>query len=120
MSVSGGSSVLLDAAPAIMRSRTFLPIRAVAEALGGTVGWDGVTRTATVMLGGHQVSLQIGSNVAVLDGVRKPIDSADTLVVPVIASGRTLLPVRFVAESLGCQVDWDSNTKQITITYEGT
>lgn len=117
MSVSGGSSVQLDAAPTIMRSRTFLPIRAVAEALGGTVGWDAATRTATVTLGGHQVSLQIGSNVAILDGVRKPIDSTDALVVPVILSGRTLLPVRFVAESLGCQVDWLASEKKITITY---
>ena len=117
MSVSGGLSVLLDAAPTIMRSRTLLPIRAVAEALGGTVGWDAATRTATVTLGGHQVSLQIGSSVAVLDGVRTPIDSADALVVPVILSGRTLLPVRFVAESLGCQVDWLAPEQRITITY---
>ena len=95
----------------------FRPIRAVAEALGGTVGWDAATRTATVTLGGHQVSLQIGSSVAVLDGVRTPIDSADALVVPVILSGRTLLPVRFVAESLGCQVDWLAPEQRITITY---
>lgn len=120
MSRSNGPDVNLDAAPAIMRSRTFLPIRAVAEALGGTVGWDAGTRTATVSLGGHQVSLQIGSSIAIVDGVRRPIDSADALVVPVILSGRTLLPVRFVAESLGCTVGWDSTTKQITITYEGT
>jgi photosystem II stability/assembly factor-like uncharacterized protein len=120
MTVDGRATIVLDAAPVIMRSRTFLPIRAVAEALGGTVGWDVQTRTATVTLGIHRVSLQIGSSVAILDGVRRPIDSADALVVPVIASGRTLLPVRFVAESLGCQVDWDSETKQITITYEGT
>jgi len=117
MSVSDGSNVLLDAAPTIMRSRTFLPIRAVAEALGGTVGWDEATRTVTVTLGGHQVSLQIGSSVATLDGTRRPIDSADALVVPVIVSGRTLLPVRFVAESLGCKVDWLAAEQKITITY---
>ena len=112
-----GPDVVLDAAPVILRSRTFLPIRAVAEALGGTVGWDAATRTATVRLGIHQVSLQIGSNVAIVDGVRRPIDSTDALVVPVILSGRTLLPVRFVAESLGCQVDWDAATRTVTVTY---
>jgi len=117
MLVNDGRTIGLDSAPAILRSRTFLPIRAVAEALGGTVGWDAATRTATVTLGGHQVSLQIGSNVAMLDGVRKPIDSTDALVVPVILSGRTLLPVRFVTESLGCAVGWEPASRTVTITY---
>ncbi|MGB9730180.1 MAG: copper amine oxidase N-terminal domain-containing protein, partial [Thermoprotei archaeon] len=40
-------------------------------------------------------------------------------VVPEIINGRTMLPLRFVAESLGADVQWDGTTKTITITYQG-
>ena len=113
---SNGPDVVLDAAPVILRSRTFLPIRAVVEALSGQVGWDAGTRTARVELGAHRVDLTLGSPWAIVDGKRTAIDAADTSVVPVIVAGRTLLPVRFVAESLGCTVTWDAATKTITVT----
>ncbi|HOL83542.1 MAG TPA: copper amine oxidase N-terminal domain-containing protein [Caldisericia bacterium] len=45
------------------------------------------------------------------------MDPTNPKVVPMIISGRTMLPVRFVAENLGCKVDWDQDTKTVTITY---
>jgi hypothetical protein len=117
MLVAGKPSVLLDAEPLIFHSRTFLPIRAVVESLGGTVGWNGQTRTAELHLGEQTVILTIGQPVALVNGARVPVDSQDAQVVPMIAQGRTLLPVRFVAESLGCRVDWNQTDKTIVITY---
>ena len=52
-----------------------------------------------------------------MDGKETWIDSDNHNVKPVIQNGRTMLPLRFVAESLGCSVDWDSTTKTITIKY---
>ena len=64
----------------------------------------------------RSVDLTLGSPWAIVDGKRTAIDAADTSVVPVIVAGRTLLPVRFVAEALGCTVTWDATTKTITVT----
>ena len=117
MLVAGKPSVLLDSEPLVFHSRTFLPIRAVVEALGGTVAWNGETRSAELRLGEQTVVLTIGQPVALVNGKRVPVDAQDTQVVPMIAQGRTLLPVRFVAESLGCRVDWNQTDKTIVITY---
>jgi len=46
-----------------------------------------------------------------------PIDSTNPKVVPLILNSRTMLPLRFVAESLGADVQWDGSTRTITITY---
>jgi hypothetical protein len=51
--------------------------------------------------------------------ILKWIDESNHKVVPEIINGRTMVPVRFVAEILGAKVDWDSTTKTITITYPG-
>lgn len=97
-------------------NRTLVPIRAVAEALGGTVGWNAATKTATVTVGSNTLELIIGKSMAKLNGAAKQIDT-DPKVVPTITNGRTLLPLRFVTESLGADVAFDQATKTITITF---
>jgi len=114
-----GSPNTLDSPPIIKNGRTLLPIRPVVEALGGTVGWDGTERKVTVSLGSTTIELWIGKNTARVNGTNTPIDSTNSKVVPEIINGRTMLPLRFVTENLGCQLQWDPNTKTITITYGG-
>jgi hypothetical protein len=113
-----GNSQTLDSPPIIKNGRTLVPIRAIIEALGGNVGWDGTARKATVTLGSKSIALWIGKSTATVNGVSKPIDTVDTRVVPEIISGRTMLPLRFVTESLGATLGWDPNTQTITITYQ--
>jgi uncharacterized protein YxeA len=114
-----GETRTLDAPPIIKNGRTLLPIRPVVEALGGTVGWDGTEKKVTVSLGSTTIELWIGKNTARVNGTDTPIDSTNSKVVPEIINGRTMLPLRFVTENLGCQLQWDPNTKTITITYQG-
>jgi hypothetical protein len=114
-----GTPNTLDSPPVIKNSRTLLPIRPVVEALGGTVSWDGTERKVTVSLGSTIIELWIGKNTARVNGTNTPIDSTNSKVVPEIINGRTMLPLRFVTENLGCQLQWDPNTKTITITYQG-
>jgi len=109
MSVDGGSATL-DSPPIIREGRTLLPIRAVIEALGGSVGWDAVERKATVTLGTHAVEVWIGSRQARVDGASISLDVA-----AIIVNSRTLLPLRFVAENLGCTVTWDPIGRTVTI-----
>lgn len=112
-----GTSNTLDSPPVIKNSRTLLPIRAIIESLGGTVGWDATERKVTVSLGSTTIELWIGKSIAKVNGVDTPIDAANSKVVPEIINSRTMLPLRFVTENLGCDVQWDGTTKTITITY---
>jgi hypothetical protein len=113
-----GEARALDVAPIIREGRTLLPIRPVAEALGAVVGWDGVERKASVTLGTTSLELWIGNPTARINGRAVLIDPANTKVVPLIVPpGRTMLPLRFVGESLGCLVEWNASTRQVTVTY---
>ena len=108
----------MDTAPVILEGRTLLPIRYIAEPLGAAVGWDGNERKVTVNLDGKVIMLWIGNSAAMVDGQYRFIDTENTNVKPVIMPpGRTMLPVRFIAENLGCQVDWDPVQRMVTITY---
>ena len=112
-----GASKTLDSPPIIKNGRTLVPIRAIIEALAGTVGWDATTKKATVTLGKKAITLWIGKSAATVNGVSTPIDSTNAKVAPEIISGRTMLPLRFVTENFGCSVVWAAATKTITITY---
>ncbi|NPV88375.1 hypothetical protein HPY42_02440 [Coprothermobacteraceae bacterium] len=113
-----GMARTLDSPPVIKNSRTLLPIRAIVEALGGQVGWDANQKKVTVTLGSKTVELWIGKNTALVNGRQVMIDATNPKVVPEIINGRTMLPLRFVAESLGCSVEWDGNTQTVRVTYQ--
>ena len=108
----------MDTAPVIRESRTLLPIRFVAEAIGAKVAWNNNERKVTITLNDKVIELWIGVNYARVNGQNKFIDPTNTLVVPVIADpGRTMLPLRFVSENLGAKVDWNSIKREVTVTY---
>jgi hypothetical protein len=113
---AGREAISLEAAPIILNARTLLPIRAVVEAAGGTVTWDAAEQKVTIVRNGTTLTLWIGKNTAEIDGKWVSIDT-NPAVVPIISHGRTLLPLRFVAESLGLDVQWDASTKTVTILY---
>jgi hypothetical protein len=96
-------------------NRTVLPIRAIVEALGGTVKWNAKERMVTISLNNNNIVLWIGKSEAYVNGVMKWIDSTNHKVKPIIVNDRTMVPIRFVAESLGCKVLWNGKTKTVTI-----
>jgi alpha-tubulin suppressor-like RCC1 family protein len=113
-----GQLQTMDTPPVIHEGRTLLPIRYVAEPLGAAVGWEAGQRKATVSLGQQLVELWIGQHQARVNGTNQAIDDMNPGVVPLIMPpGRTMLPLRFIAETLGCQVEWDAATRRVTITY---
>ena len=99
--------------------RTIVPIRALVESLGGTISWNDIERKVTINFKTVLIELQIDNPKARVNGGEKWIDPDNHDVRPTIINSRTMLPLRFIAESLGCNVDWNSNTKAITVTYEG-
>lgn len=98
--------------PILLRNRTMLPIRAVMEAMGGEVDWDGATRVVTVRLDGKALRLQIGNPFAWDGGAFYPLDSP-----PVLWNDRTLLPVRVVVEYFGGTVEWQGDTGTVVVRY---
>jgi len=63
----------------------------------------------------QKIELWIDKNIAVVNGVEVPIDPGNSNVVPRIIEGRTMLPARFIAETLGKRVSWDAKERKVTI-----
>lgn len=103
-----------DAAPYIQDGRTMVPFRALFQALGATVEWDGERRAVTGSKGDVEIRLTIGSSTAYVDG------SPTTLEVPgAIRGGHTYVPLRFVGEALGASVTWDGANSAVKINTRG-
>jgi len=107
--------------PKAFAGTTFMPIADVAKALGAEVNWDAKTKmialTQTLDNGTKKViQLWIGKKQAKIDGKEVWIDAKKVLY-PTIISGKTLLPLRFIAENLNCDVQYDAKTKKITLTH---
>jgi len=85
--------------------------------LGGTIAWDGTERKVTISFKGTNIELWIDKPTALVNGSSAKIDPNNAEVVPKIINSRTMIPLRFVAESLGCDVQWEGSTRTITVTY---
>lgn len=88
-------------------NRTFVPVRFVAERLGADVDWENDTQTAVITKGGHTIRMKVGELTYTLDGVEKKLDVPAEFTPSVNNEFRTMVPVRFVTEALGYQVEWD-------------
>lgn len=97
--------------PVIQNGRTLVPLRAAFEALGATVEWDNEKRAAVSQKDDVTIVLEIGSDIMKINEQDKKLD------VPAeIMNGRTMVPVRAVAEAFGCNVEWDNNARAVIIT----
>ena len=105
----------------IINDRTMVPFRKIFNELGVTndnIEWNGETKTIIAQKDDIEIKLQIGNNIAEkkvgIQSSKITLDSA-----PVIDNGRTLVPLRFIAESLGKIVGWDATNKTaIIIDYD--
>lgn len=105
-----GSPVALDVAPLINKGRTMVPVRFIGEAFGASFAWDGEARKVTYTLEGVNIELYIGKKRALVNGNPVILD-----VEPVIVSGRTMVPLRFVGEYMDASFEWDGQTQTVTI-----
>jgi len=107
--------------PKAFAGNTFMPIADIAKALGAEVSWDAkekmVVLTQTLDNETKKViQLWIGKKQARINGKDVWIDAKKVLY-PTIVSGKTLLPLRFIAENLSCDIVYDAKTKKITLTH---
>ena len=102
--------ISFDVEPTIVEGTTLVPMRAIFEAIGAQVSWDEASRTAIGIKNNNEVKVTIGAAQGYKNG------QAIQLLQPAqIHNGRTLVPLRFVSESLNCNVNWDAATRTITI-----
>ena len=100
-----------DVAPVIIDGRTLVPVRSIFEELGADVLWNDETKTVSATKGPTNIEITLGSNNAYVN------NNAVILDVPAQSvNGRTMVPARFVAEALGCNVTWNSDNQLIQIS----
>ncbi len=105
-----GLPMSFDVPPALENNRTMVPFRAVFEALGASVVWDPGRYAVLAGTARQSIRLKIGNDRALVDGKDVLLDAP-----PLILGDRTLVPLRFVAETLGLKVGWDEKTRTVTL-----
>lgn len=115
--LSGKTLTFPDVQPFFENGRTMVPFRAVAEALGAEVGYDSGTVSAS--LGGKVCRFQVGGDTLTVSdrATGKVLKTVPLDVSPIEKDGRTCVPVRFLAESLGLTVEWDDGA-QCAVLYD--
>ena len=111
-----GEPLEAQGAPALVQylgsdGRTLVPVRTVAEALGATVVWVPENRQVLLLRGEQTIVLTLGSASATVDGTVLDLPGGVPAgVVKWEGKESTMVPLRFVSEQLGAQVEWDNDT----------
>lgn len=110
--ILNGNRIGFNQQPIIENGVTLVPMRTIFEELGMKVVWEADTKTITAsdIYGKTDIILVVNSNIADVNCKETILDVA-----PKIINGTTMVPLRFVSESLGADVKWDGESKTITI-----
>lgn len=110
-----GNELSFDVSPQIINDRTMVPLRSIFEALGASVDWDQDTQTVTSTKNDITVKLTIDSSTMYVNENAVTLDSPACIV-----EERTLVPVRAISEAYNTTVDWEGDTRTVTISTDGT
>ncbi|MCR8656912.1 copper amine oxidase N-terminal domain-containing protein [Paenibacillus endoradicis] len=106
-----GRFVSFDVPPQMINGRVMVPLRPIFEGLGAKVEWNDKTQTVTGNKGSISVVLILNEKKATVNGKTIALDAPSAQI-----KGRTFVPARFVAESLGADVKWNDTKQQVIIT----
>lgn len=97
--------------PQMMGGRVMVPVRGVFEHMGALVTWHAATREVKARDANTDITLKIGSTSALVNGNPVSLD------VPArVVNGRTIVPLRFLSENLGANVQWVEADRLVLIT----
>lgn len=106
-----GTPVVFDTAPYLDKNnRLMVPLRAIVEALGANVAYDAQTKKINISKSGNTVIFTINQTTAIVNGQTKTMDTS-----AVIKNSRTMIPLRYVSEYLGANVNWDQANQTVHI-----
>ncbi len=106
-----GTEINFDVDPQIINDRTMVPLRAISDAIGSTLLWDGENSSILLHLNDTAVMLQINNPILFKNDEQISLDSP-----PVIVSDRTLVPVRAICEAFNLNVDWNADERLVSLT----
>ena len=109
--VVNGEEKAMDSVAIVHNSRTMVPMKYAAEAFGAKVEWDKDTRTAVITHGENTIKLPIDGNIIYAGEKQIEMDTK-----ALVVEGRTMLPLAYIAQSLGLVTSWDGATKTVKIT----
>ncbi len=107
-----GKTTTLEQGAVIKNGRTMVPLRFITDAMGATLAWDAATKTANITLADNKIALTIDNAVAKVNDYDVALDAPATII-----NGKTVVPVRFVAESMGATTAWDATLKKVTVQF---
>ncbi|MCM3173830.1 stalk domain-containing protein [Paenibacillus sp. MER 99-2] len=96
--------------PTNFKGNILVPLRGIFESLGANVTWNSSTQTVTAIREGRTIVLTIGSKIAYINGVAVTLSAK-----PQIINGVTMVPLRFVSEAFGGEVEWHGEAGSVTI-----
>ncbi len=110
----GEEELKFDVNPVSVNGTTYVEFRTLFTALGFAVDYDAQKKTITGSAEGHVIQMTIGSDQSYINGEPAAIKAQ-----PLTQGGRTLVPLRFIGEATGLQVDWDSKERAVYIYSKG-
>lgn len=107
--------------PIIFNDRALVPVREIFEEVGATVNYINDTQTIEVSSDEYDVVMRINDNVAYINGVKTniPDNVVPKLIAKVGGETKTMVPVRFISETIGLDVKFDSEDGAILIDSDG-
>lgn len=102
--------IIFDQPPVIVEGRTLVPMRKLFETFGMSVDYINDTKEIIAHNDDHEIILKIGSNIALVNGKKMMLDVPASLI-----SDRTMVPLRFVGQSIGLDVEYIYETRTIYI-----
>lgn len=114
----GGKDVITDVPGVIFNNRTLVPIRFVVESLGAKIDWNQSTYEATITTDSKTIVLKVDSSTAIVNGTRKKLpDGVPPKLFAYQGNNRTMVPIRFISEELGMDVNWIGNTNTVLVDF---
>lgn len=101
--------------PIVEKGTTLVPARDILEALGYIISWDQQNQAVTAVKYGFSVALQIGNTTGYVNGME-----AELAVAPKVKNGTTYVPLRFISEAIGFDVEWNGATSSVLLTKEAS
>ena len=105
-----GTKLEAEVYPALINGRILVPMRALFESLGAKVVWDAKMGTVAAVKGEQKISIQINSKEAWINDKKVYLEIA-----PMILDSYTMVPLRFISESMGEKVEWEESSRTVYI-----
>lgn len=104
----------MDVPPLIIDGRTFVPVRFIVEGIGGEITWNGKEKNVEIEYMEKRIKLWIDKEISLVDGKEVFIDKS-LKIKPFILNGRTMVPIRFIAEIFGFSVSWNPVERSVIL-----